>query len=171
MLRPTDKLALDTKNYTLPRNLTVSFRKEIFQIIGVGSLMRTRLQKSDIQVVEFDDNRKELYWCDEIEWRDACRRQGHPVRKTYRRLQYKAHERWGMKPKSEDYKEPPTETAKTIDHRVDESVRLRTPWRNSMTRWAEEGIRRREERQAKIAEAQKLEERIQRAKEASKPKK
>ena len=77
----------------------------------------------------------------------------------------------GMKPKSEDYKEPPTETAKTIDHRVDESVRLRTPWRNSMTRWAEEGIRRREERQAKIAEAQKLEERIQRAKEASKPKK
>lgn len=40
-----------------------------------------------------------------------------------------------------------------------------------MTRWAEEGIRRREERQAKIAEAQKLEERIQRAKEASKPKK
>lgn len=156
---------------TISRNLTVSFRKEILQIIGVGSLMRTRLQKSDVQVVEFCDGRKELYWCDEIEWRDSCRRQGHPVRKTYRRLQYKAHERWGMKPKSEDYKEPPPETAKTLDHRVDESVRHRSPWGNSMNQWAEEAIRRREERQKKVAEAQKLEERIQRAKEALKPKK
>ena len=156
---------------TISRNLTVSFRKEILQIIGVGSLMRTRLQKSDVQVVEFCDGRKELYWCDEIEWRDSCRRQGHPVRKTYRRLQYKAHERWGMKPKSEDYKEPPPETAKTLDHRVDESVRHRSPWGNSMNQWAEEAIRRREERQKKVAEAQKLEERIRRAKEALKPKK
>lgn len=146
---------------TISRNLTVSNKRQILQILGVSSQMRVRMQKTDVQLVEFDDGRTELHWCDEIEWQETCRREGRKVRKTYKRLNFKAHERWDLKPASEEYEEPSDETAKTVDVRVDEAIEKReSPWRKSMEKWATDGIRRREKRQQALEEAKKVEARV-----------
>lgn len=154
---------------SISRNLTVSNKKEILQIVSVGPQMRVRMQKTDVQLVEFDDGRIELYWHDSIEWQKACRREGRKLRKTYQRLNYKVHDRWDLKPSSEEYEDPPDETAKTIDSRMDSITTKRaSPWRESMGRWAKEGIRHREEHQQKLQEAKAIETRIAEAKAAIK---
>lgn len=129
--------------------------------------MRVRMQKTDVQVVEFDDGRTGLYWCDEIAWREACRSAGHTVKKTYKRLDFKAHDRWDLKPASEGYEDPSDETAKTVDVRVDEAIEKReSPWRKSMGKWAHDSILRREKKQQALEEAKKVETRVAEARAA-----
>ena len=56
MLRPTDKLALDTKNYTLPHNCVSSIRKGLD--IGFAKLDRTTIgERTDFSHTVDDCNR------------------------------------------------------------------------------------------------------------------
>lgn len=149
---------------SISRNLTVSHGKQILQIIGVSRAMRMAMAKTNVEVVTHRDGRVELYWHDERQWKADCLRQGKEVRKHYVRIDYKAHDRKSSQPV---FEEPPTETAKTIDKRVDAVMEARgSPWRASMRQWAQKAEAKREKRIKAKEEAQEIEARIAAAKAA-----
>lgn len=121
--------------------------------------MRMAMKKTDCQLVEFSDGRIELYWFDEVEWRKQCAKSGREERKIYHKLRFHEVERWDRRPGKQDYKEPASETSKTVDAHLDEVIKKRgSPWHNSMNKWVAK------------AEQKKVEERLAAAKEAvSKP--
>lgn len=81
-------------------------------------------------------------WHDERQWKADCLRQGKKVRKHYVHLDYKAYDRKSSQPV---FEEPSTETAKTIDKRVDAVMEARgSPWRASMRQWAQKAEAKRE---------------------------
>lgn len=156
---------------TISVNLTVSNGPNIIQIEGVSSRMRMAMKKTDCQLVEFSDGRIELYWFDEVEWRKQCAKSGREERKIYHKLQFHEVERWDRRPGKQDYKEPASETSKTVDAHLDEVIKKRrSPWHDSMGRWVEKAERKKAEREKKQEEAKKVEERLAAAKKAvSKP--
>ena len=68
------------------------------------------------------------------------------------------------------FEEPSTETAKTIDKRVNAVMEARgSPWRASMRQWAQKAEAKREKRIKAKEEAQEIEVRIAAAKAALQP--
>ena len=154
---------------TISRNLTVSNRKQVLQIVGVAGKSRQRMAKTDVHLVEFPDEHVELYWHDRKAWEQQCLAEGRKVRKVYQKLEFKEHDRYDLKPKLQDYEEPPEETSKTIDHRVDEIERKKKAkgysWASSMSSWADNATAK---RQKKEREAEAVRARIAAAKAAAK---
>lgn len=125
------------------------------------------MKKTDCQLVEYPDGRIELYWCDEVEWQKQCAKSGREERKIYHKLHFHEVERWDRRPGTQDYKEPATETSKTVDAHLDEVIKKRTsPWQASMSRWATKAEQKKREREKKLEEARKVEERLAAAKAA-----
>lgn len=142
-------------------NLTASCGKEILQIIGLDSTMRYAMKKTDIEVVTFKDGHVELYWCDQVRWEEECRREGRKVQKTYRPVMFKSHERYDKKPQIANAVEESGETSKTIDARVSKIAALRpSPWKTTMTTWANQGIEKREKKEAQLQAAKELEDKL-----------
>ena len=142
-------------------NLTVSCGKEILQIIGLDSTMRYAMKKTDIEVVTFKDGHVELYWCDQVRWEEECRREGRKVQKTYRPVMFKSHERYDKKPQIANAVEESGETSKTIDARVSKIAAQRpSPWKTTMTTWANQGIEKREKKEAQLQAAKELEDKL-----------
>lgn len=142
-------------------NLTVSCGKEILQIIGVDSSLRYAMKKTDIEVVTFRDGHVELYWCDHVKWEEECRREGRKVQKSYRQVEFKAHDRYENQPRLITVDEEPGETSKTIDARVAEiAAKRQSPWKVSMKKWAEQGIANRQKQEAQLQAAKELEEKL-----------
>lgn len=142
-------------------NLTVSCGKEILQIIGLDSTIRYAMKKTDIEVVTFKDGHVELYWCDQVRWEEECRREGRKVQKTYRPVMFKSHERYDKKPQIANAVEESGETSKTIDARVSKIAAQRpSPWKSTMTTWANQGIEKREKKEAQLQADKELEDKL-----------
>lgn len=145
-------------------NLTVSCGKEILQIVGLDASMRFAIKKTDIEVVTFKDGHVELYWCDQVKWEEECRREGRKVQKYYHPIQFKAHDRRERTPRFSTTTEELGATSKTIDARVSKIAAKRpSPWKASMTKWAEKGKEKRHEKEVKLEAAKKLEDKLKAA--------
>lgn len=145
----------------ISKNLTVSYGQEILQIIGIDAALRYAMKKTEIEVVTFKDGQVELYWCDQVKWKEACQREGRKVQKDYRPVMFKSYERYDKRRRIVAADDEPGETAKTIDDRVSKIAAKRpSPWRFSMRKWAEQGVERRKKKEERQQAAQELEDKL-----------
>lgn len=159
----------------ISRNLTVSYGSKTLQIVGVGRSMRGAMMKTECNLLEYADGRVEILWCDEVEHRKRITKEGLRIRKRYHVLEFTEHDRTKLKMSVAT----PEETAKTLNHRVDEVGRQKkgdsettqkSPWHEMQRRSALKAMAKREELNRKIEEAKAINARIAAAKEKLKPK-